>query len=133
MRGSCLCGAIQYEIDSIDMPIGHCHCLTCQKAHSAAFATTAGVLRTHFRWIKGEENLSTYESSPGKQRHFCARCGSHLVAERIGQSHVIVRVSTLDDDPGVVASHHIWTSHDRPWLRHKGINEYDEWQPDRAG
>jgi len=35
MKGSCLCGAIEYEIDSIDMPIAHCHCRTCQKAHAA--------------------------------------------------------------------------------------------------
>ena len=43
MQGSCLCGAIEYEIDSIDMPVAHCHCRTCQKAHAAPFATTAGV------------------------------------------------------------------------------------------
>lgn len=24
MKGSCLCGAIEYEIDSIDMPVAHC-------------------------------------------------------------------------------------------------------------
>jgi len=24
MKGSCLCKAIEYEIDSIDMPIAHC-------------------------------------------------------------------------------------------------------------
>lgn len=26
MKGSCLCRAIEYEIDSIDMPVAHCHC-----------------------------------------------------------------------------------------------------------
>lgn len=91
MKGSCLCGAIEYEIDSIDMPVAHCHCRTCQKAHAAAFASTAGVMREHFRWLKGEEKLSFFESSPGKLRYFCSGCGSHLVAERVSQPHVIVR------------------------------------------
>lgn len=69
-------------------------CRTCQKAHAAPFATTAGVLRTHFRWLQGEEKLSPFESSPGKLRYFCSVCGSHLVAERLSQPNVIVRVAT---------------------------------------
>lgn len=131
MKGSCLCGTIRYQIDQLDGAIGHCHCLTCQKAHSAAFASTAGVLREHFRWLEGQDALNSYESSPGKLRHFCARCGSHLVAQRIGQPHVIVRVATLDNDPGVIAQHHIWTSHDRPWLASDGQAHYETWQPGR--
>lgn len=131
MKGSCLCGTIRYEIDRLDAAIGHCHCLTCQKAHSAAFVSTAGVLRAHFRWLAGTESLSSYESSPGKLRHFCARCGSQLVAERVGQPQVIVRVATLDDDPGVMPQHHIWCSHDRPWLTTDGQPCHPEWQPGR--
>ncbi|HVK94148.1 MAG TPA: GFA family protein [Noviherbaspirillum sp.] len=74
MKGSCLCKAVEYEIDRLDKPIGHCHCRTCRKAHAAAFATTAGVLREHFRWIRGQEKLSSFESSPGKLRRFCSIC-----------------------------------------------------------
>ena len=98
------------------MPILHCHCTTCRKAHSAPFAPTAGVFREHFRWLAGEEKLSSYESSPGKLRHFCSVCGSHLVAERASQPHVVLRVATLDEDPGERPRAHIWTSHDVPWL-----------------
>lgn len=131
MKGSCLCGSVEYEIDSIDMPITHCHCRTCQKAHAAPFAVTAGVMRGHFRWLKGEEKLSFFESSPGKLRYFCSVCGSHLVAERLSQSSVIVRIATLDENPGVKPEVHIWISHDVPWLEGKGIPAYPEWQPDR--
>jgi len=131
MKGSCLCGAIAYEIDSIDTPIGHCHCRTCQKAHAAPFATTTGVLRAHFRWLQGEEKLSSFESSPGKLRHFCSVCGSHLVAERFGQPNLIVRVATLDENPSLSPQMHIWTSHDQPWLVYENIPAYPEWQPRR--
>lgn len=131
MKGSCLCGSIEYEIDSIDMPAAHCHCRTCQKAHAAPFATTAGVMREHFRWLKGEEKLSFFESSPGKLRYFCSVCGSHLVAERMNLPHVIVRAATLDEDPGITPQMHIWTSHDQPWLGYKDIPCYPEWQPGR--
>ncbi len=131
MKGSCLCKAIEYEIDSIDIPVAHCHCRTYQKAHAAPFASTAGVMREHFRWLKGEEKLSSFESSPGKLRYFCSVCGSHLVAERANQPHVIVRVATLDEDPGIVPQMHIWTSHDVPWLEYEDIPCYPKWPPGR--
>lgn len=92
------------------------NCATCRKAHASAFATTAGVMRDHFRWIAGEDRLRAFESSAGKLRWFCSMCGSHLVAERVGQAHVILRVATLDDDPGTRPVMHIWTSHDADWL-----------------
>lgn len=132
MNGSCLCGAVKYQIDQLDMPIGHCHCRTCQKAHAAAFATTAGVYREHFRWTAGEDRLSSFESSPGKRRWFCSVCGSHLVDERDAQPHVILRVATLDDDPGARPAVHIWRSHDRFWLAYdEDLPSYAEWPPTR--
>jgi len=132
MKGSCLCKAIEYEIDRLDGPIGHCHCHTCRKANASPFTATAGVGREHFRWVKGQEKLSSFESSPGKLRHFCSLCGSHLVAERPSQPHVILRVATLDADPGVRPVAHIWTSHDVPWLRYADdIAAYPEWPPGR--
>jgi ADP-ribosyl-[dinitrogen reductase] hydrolase len=115
-EGSCLCGAVRYEIDRLASPIGFCHCLTCQKAHAAASAPTARVRREHFRWLLGRESVAGYESSPGKIRHFCKRCGSHIVSEKSGLDEFILRVATLDSDPGMRPVVHIWTSHDVPWL-----------------
>ena len=132
MKGSCLCGAVEYEIDQLDMPTGHCHCRTCRKAHAAMFASTAGVKREHFRWLKGEGKLTAFESSPSKLRYFCSVCGSHLIAERPAQPHVIVRVATLDEDPGSKPAMHIWCSHNVPWLQDgKDLPSYQEWPPAR--
>ncbi len=130
MKGTCLCGAVEYEINQLDMPIVHCHCRSCRKANAAAFVSTAGVMREHFRWIKGEEKLSAFEPTPGKLLRFCSICGSHVVAERPAQPHVILRVATLNDDPGSGPAMHIWCSHDVPWLKDgEGIPFYAEWQP----
>lgn len=131
MRGSCLCGSVEYEVAGVG-PIAHCHCRTCRKAHAAAYASTARVARENFRWIKGEEKLSSFESSPGKRRYFCSGCGSHLVAERSGQAHLILRVATLDDDPGARPAMRIWRSHDVAWLQDPDETpSYGEWQPGR--
>ena len=118
MRGSCLCRTVTYEVDRLAGPIGHCHCTTCRKAHAAAFASTARVDRTSFRWLSGEASVRAFESSPGKLRHFCGQCGTHLMAEWVAQPQVILRVATLDDDPGARPKAHIWVSHQVPWLAH---------------
>ena len=132
-KGTCLCRAVQYAVDRLDT-LEHCHCRTCRKAHASAYATTAGVLREHFRWIAGEETLRVYESSPGKLRRFCSRCGTHVVDERPAQPpHVFLCVATLDDDPNLRPALHIWTSHDVPWLSddHE-LPRYPEWKPGKG-
>ena len=128
LHGSCLCGSVRYEVDRLDMAIAHCHCVTCRKAHAAAYASKAGIMREHFRWTAGEERLCAYESSPGKLRRFCSVCGAHVMAERPSQPHVILRVATLNDDPGSQPVMHIWTSHDVPWLKDSDdLSRHPQW------
>jgi hypothetical protein len=115
-NGSCLCGAVGFEAGDLAGPIVHCHCATCRKAHGAAFATTARVDRATFGWTRGQEQLRSIESSPGKLRHFCGQCGTHLMAEWQGKPNVILRLGALDTDPGARPAAHIWVSHDVPWL-----------------
>ncbi|WP_442903882.1 GFA family protein, partial [Gilvimarinus sp. 1_MG-2023] len=74
ITGSCLCGAVTYTITGKVGDIVHCHCVTCRKAHAAAFSSVAAVADADFV-VSGRESLTAYESSPGKQRYFCSRCG----------------------------------------------------------
>jgi len=120
LTGSCLCGAVRYEADQLASPIGHCHCRTCRKANSSAYTSTARVARSAFRFTAGEDKLNAFESTPGKLRRFCSVCGTEVLAEWLNQDVVILRVATLDDDPGVRPVVHIWTSHDLPWLTDEG-------------
>jgi hypothetical protein len=132
LEGSCLCGDVRYEIDGALGPIGHCHCRTCRKAHAAAFATTARVERERFRWVAGEERLGSFESSPGKRRFFCPRCGSHLIAAWDARPTLIVRVGSLDSDPGARPVVHIWTSLRAPWYEIRdGLPQFAESAPPR--
>jgi len=115
MKGSCLCGRVRYEVDQFAASIVHCHCEKCRKAHGSAFSTTGPVMRKHFRWTSGDELLRNYESSPGKKRHFCSQCGSHLMAEWADKPAVIIRMGCLDDDPGSRPAMHIWRSEAACW------------------
>jgi hypothetical protein len=133
IRGSCLCGACAFEADTLSGPLGHCHCHTCRKAHSAAFATTARAKRAAFRWTAGDDVRRAYESSPGKLRWFCNRCGSQLIAEFPAQEEVILRIGAVDEGlEGQRPVAHIWTSHAPDWdTTTDDLPHYLEWPPRR--
>ena len=115
LNGSCLCGAINYEIDSAVGEMGHCHCSMCRKAHGAAFGTYARVERDQFRFTSGEGLVGEYLSSPGITRTFCNTCGSTLQWIPEGKTAFGLAVGTLDSDPGVRPSYQIWTRDKAPW------------------
>ena len=128
-RGSCHCGTVRYEVDKLES-LGHCHCITCRKTHSAAFNTAGRVKDGSFRWLAGESQLGNYRSSPNKSRFFCSRCGCHIVAKNDGADYWILRAASLDDDPGLRPQQRIWRSQDAPWLFEDGdIPSYPQFPP----
>jgi hypothetical protein len=101
-KGSCVCGAIAFEIDvgAIVVSIG-CYCVNCRKVSGSQYGVYLQVRRDGFRWVRGEDHAVSYESSPGNDRAFCRTCGS---VAPVPTSYGAVRVpgGALDDDPGVV-------------------------------
>ena len=76
--GQCLCGDITFEYEGPLGPLSLCHCSQCRRAHGSAFSASSPVQKVRFRFLSGQEQLTEYESRPGKYRAFCSRCGSHL-------------------------------------------------------
>jgi hypothetical protein len=132
LTGSCLCGRLAYEADAGLDGIVHCHCHTCRKTHGAAFSSIASVPREAFRWVRGEEVRKSFESSPGKFRHFCSECGSHVAAERTGRPNVMLRLGCLDTAATCERQQHIWRSDGASWYDPKATwPEYPEGLPAR--
>lgn len=80
--GSCLCGGITFRVESELEPIQMCHCMQCRQAQGGAFAAVIPVAVSAFHLISGEHLLKSHESSPGKQRVFCASRGSPIYSRR---------------------------------------------------
>jgi hypothetical protein len=92
-------------------------------------------MRSGFRWTKGDEARASYESTPGKLRWFCSRCGSHLMAEWVALDQVILRVGSIDTGiEGEAPKLHIWVSHQAPWDPGPDdpLPRYEEGAPQRA-
>jgi hypothetical protein len=114
--GGCLCGAVRYEAEGDPTFVNHCHCVQCQKASGAAFATWATWPLDRVRLLGDPPRH--FESSPGIQRSFCATCGGTLFWRRLDR-----RPATLDiaagslDAPDVLApSMHIFVKSRRRWV-----------------
>jgi hypothetical protein len=118
LKGGCLCKGVQYEITGeLDSP-HYCHCSICRKQSGSAFLPGAGVATNDFRWTKGEDMLTRYESSPGGVRMFCKRCGSALAGgptdPAVGK--IWINLGTLIDDAGVKPSGHIFVGSKAAWF-----------------
>ncbi len=114
IKGSCLCGQVNYRVTGKMSDIVHCHCITCRKAHGSAFSSVAAVNDRDFS-VTSAEPLSSYESSPGKTRYFCANCGTQIYAKREEKNHLILRLGSLDTDIVAKEKHHIWVSQKAQW------------------
>ncbi len=52
--GGCLCGAVRYAVRGKPLWIARCHCESCRRATSAAFATYAGFRKERFTLTSGK-------------------------------------------------------------------------------
>ena len=116
VRGSCLCGAVNYEIRGVPGTLSHCHCSQCRKAHGAAFGSYLQVAAADFAVVSGAEAIVPFASSAQVRRTFCAHCGSTLqFLELQHPQWVWIAAGTLDDDPGVRPAYHLFTDSIAPW------------------
>jgi len=129
IRGSCLCGAIRFEIDKVRW-LTHCHCSNCRKLSGAAFATYAHVDDDKFRFISGEDRIARYESSPGSFRTRCANCGCPAPGKASYLKTWSVPAGLLDDDPQVRPMLHVFASSKAPWWTiQDDLPQHAKWVP----
>ena len=114
--GGCLCGSISYEIDGELGDFGFCHCRSCRKASGSAFAANAPVDRTRFRLTDRDGTLREYQSTPGKFRAFCSRCGSPLYAYLESSRDVLrIRLGSLDTPFHKQPAARTFVAENAPW------------------
>jgi len=115
-KGSCLCGAIEYEITGSLEPIIFCHCSRCRKANGVAYAAVSPVASSNFRIVKGENSLRSYRNDAGVHRIFCANCGSPIIGKRESAPEIVrVRIGTLDTPVHAKVSAHIFVGSKAEW------------------
>jgi len=114
-RGTCLCGAVQYEFTQPLTMMMHCHCSMCRKHHGASFATFVAAPLSAFRWIAGEDAVARYKSSEQGVRSYCRRCGSVAPTLSPKAGFAVAPAGNLDGDLGLRPQVHMFVGSKAPW------------------
>ncbi|MDP6980680.1 MAG: GFA family protein [Myxococcota bacterium] len=120
IQGSCLCGAVAFEIDGPLSPIQYCHAARCRKASGSAFGSECAARSADFRFTRGEDNIATYEAPPLREppayrRDFCRTCGSPLPVPMGEAEFVVIQAGILDGDIPARVFCHIFTDQSAGW------------------
>ena len=107
-KGSCLCGAVRFEVVSPLKPPDACHCSQCRRQSGHYWAST-DVSRDALT-IDGEDRLSWYRSSDKVRRGFCSTCGSVLFWDPIGRGRIAIAMGAFDSPTGTRLEKHIFTA-----------------------
>ncbi len=115
-KGSCLCGKVRFEITSEIKDIVFCHCSNCRKAQGSAFATNANVSKDGFRFVSGEDDLTSYQSSPQRVKYFCKHCGSPIISKNSSQPDIVrIRLGSIEGDIKEKPKAHIFVGSKANW------------------
>jgi len=114
--GSCLCGGVSFSIDGELQPIQLCYCKQCRKAQGGPLASALPVEAAAFRLRSGADLIEHFESSPGKQRAFCRRCGSPIYSRRTSMPGALrIRAGLIDQALPVRPSRHAYVADKANW------------------
>lgn len=122
IRGSCLCGAVRFELDRVVGPFELCHCRRCRKASGSAFMAGVYVQRADFHWVSGRELIRVYdapllEAPPPYRVCFCSVCGSCVPDPHVDGDQLEIAAGLLDDDPQQRPDKHIFTELKAAWFQ----------------
>ncbi len=117
--GSCLCGSVAFELTGAPVRAMNCHCSRCRLGRGAAHATNYFYKLDQFRWTRGEAEVTEYKVPDAKFHAvaFCSKCGSKVPRISAERGVVNVPAGSLDTDPGVQPSAHIFVADKAPWFR----------------
>ena len=105
-RGSCLCGAISFEVDCELPAPDACHCSQCRKSSGHYWAST-DVPRAAVA-IDGEDRITWYRSSEKVRRGFCSVCGSSLFWDPVDRDTIAIAMGAFEAPTGTRLGIHIY-------------------------
>lgn len=107
-RGSCLCGAVSFEVSCELKPPDGCHCTQCRKSSGHFFAST-DVPRSALT-VHGADHVTWYRSSEKVRRGFCSTCGSQLFWDPLFRDWTGVAMGAFDKPTNTKLHIHIFVA-----------------------
>lgn len=115
MRGKCLCGAIEFELNG-DVPnLYQCHCSLCRKVTGAAANAAFRIDVDQFEWTAGKNRIRKFVTETGFKSHFCASCGSPVPNLTSNDSAYWIPAGLLEETSGIELVAHLYVASKAAW------------------
>lgn len=115
MHGKCLCGQVEFEIVGAVPKLYQCHCSLCRKQGGSTSNTAMIVAAENFRWLAGEEQISSWVKETGFRSDFCSTCGSPVPNPLRSTPYFWVPAGLFDDDTPLEVVAHLFVGSKSPW------------------
>lgn len=111
LNGSCLCGAVTYEVIGEPKRFFHCHCSRCRKATGTGHASNLFLQPAMLKWTSGEKQVRIFKIPEAKRfaNSFCAACGSRLPRQPKDSDMVMIPAGSLDNAAPIKPQARIFT------------------------
>lgn len=93
-KGSCLCGAVSFEVSCALPPPDACHCSRCRKISGHYWVSTdvpESALSIH-----GADHLTWFHSSEKVRRGFCSTCGCALFWDPVEKDSLAIAMGAFE-------------------------------------
>lgn len=107
-KGSCLCGAVRFEVEGELKPGDACHCNQCRRQSGHVWAST-NVPRDRLT-VDGMDEVTWFQSSEKIRRGFCRTCGAVLFWDPPHLDWTSVALGAFDTPTGTHLEMHIFVS-----------------------
>ena len=115
MRGKCLCGAIEFELNG-DVPnLYQCHCSLCRKVTGSAANAAFRIAADQFDWISDSSEIREFVTESGFKSHFCASCGSPVPNLTSNDSAYWIPVGLLEETGELELVAHLYVASKAAW------------------
>ncbi|MGZ8363238.1 MAG: GFA family protein [Caulobacteraceae bacterium] len=106
--GSCLCGAVSFEVEGDLPPPDACHCSQCRRQSGHYWASTDVPKST--LTLRGEDKLTWFQASEKVRRGFCSVCGSFLFWDPPHRPSIAIAMGAFDKPTDTRLAHHIFVA-----------------------
>ena len=97
MGGSCLCGAVRFDVVGEVQGFYLCHCSRCRKDTGSAHAANLFTAAVAIDWRSGRENVRTYRVPETRhQKSFCVTCGSAVPSLQVEGDLLMIPAGCID-------------------------------------
>jgi len=120
MKGSCLCGEVEFKVEGAVGPFELCHCNRCRKASGSAYTAGLDVRTDGYRVVRGKHLIRSFaapliEQPPVYTVWFCSNCGSPVPDPEPKGDAVEIPAGLLDGATNVTPDKHIYVDLKAGW------------------